>query len=82
MSQQGSNTGEGRETEVRAMTVFSPFVMLIERYARKRRDSVVIKRNVQRDRYTTGPPVEIMNSDGSLTRVISVDPIPAENNFS
>mmetsp|Transcript_12231 Transcript_12231/g.15998 ORF Transcript_12231/g.15998 Transcript_12231/m.15998 type:complete len:81 (+) Transcript_12231:207-449(+) len=70
------------DKEFRGVSVFSPFVMLIERYARKRRNAVVYKRNIQRDRYTTGPPVEIMNGDGSLTRVIAVDPIPAENTFS
>ena len=69
---------DGPEREYNTV-IFSPFVRLIERYARKRRNTVVYKRAMKRDRYNTGPMMEIKNGDGSITRVIAVEPIPPEN---
>ena len=71
-----------RESEFHGVTVFSPFVMLIERYARKRRAAVVKSRTQKRERYNSGEPIEIVNADGSITRVISVVPIPSENSLT
>ncbi|KAL7556477.1 hypothetical protein ACA910_006186 [Epithemia clementina (nom. ined.)] len=80
--QQQLQPQQERDSEFHNCTVFSPFVMLIERYARKRRAEVVRKRYQKRERYNSGDPLEIVNADGSVTRVISVVPIATSNVMS
>ena len=65
-----------RESEYRGVTIFSPFVVLVEKHAKRRRERVVRRRGAKREQYNTGDPLEIVNADGSVTRVISVVSLP------